>query len=68
VDMYQSVVSMIVELPSVADALEVGVAVARALHGGDGMASVVAEPVTPPAPTVRLQGRFTSWRQLRFSR
>jgi len=41
----QSVVSMIVELPSVADALEAGVAVARVLHGGDGMASVTAEPV-----------------------
>jgi hypothetical protein len=45
----RSVVSMIVEVPSVADALEVGVAVARALHGGDGMASVTAEPVAPSA-------------------
>jgi len=43
----QSVVSMIVELPSVADALEAGVAVARLLHGGHGMASVTAEPVAP---------------------
>lgn len=42
----QSVVSMIVELRSVADALEAGVAVARFLHGGDGMTSVTAEPVS----------------------
>jgi hypothetical protein len=41
----QSVVSMIVELPSVADALQAGVAVARVLQRGDGMASVIAEPV-----------------------
>lgn len=41
----QSVVSMIVELPSVADALEAGVAVARILRGSDGMTSVTAEPV-----------------------
>jgi hypothetical protein len=41
----QSVVTMVVELPSVADALEAGVAVARVLHAGDGMASVIAEPV-----------------------
>jgi hypothetical protein len=60
----KSVVSMIVERPSVADALEVGVAVARALHGGDGMTSVTAEPATPPAPAVRLQGRFTRSGQL----
>jgi hypothetical protein len=46
----KSVVSMIVELPSVADALETGVAVARALHSGDGMAQVTAEPVAPVAP------------------
>jgi hypothetical protein len=43
----KSVVSMVVELPSVADALEAGVAVARALQSGDGMASVTAEPVVP---------------------
>jgi hypothetical protein len=36
---------MIVELPAVTDALEVGVVVARALQGGDGMASVTVEPV-----------------------
>jgi hypothetical protein len=41
----QSVVSMVVEQPSVADALEAGVAVARFLASGDGMASVTAEPV-----------------------
>lgn len=41
----RSVVSMIVELPSVADALQAGVAVARALPAGHGMASVTAEPV-----------------------
>jgi len=41
----KSVVSMVVELPSVADALEAGVAVARALQGGDGVASVTAEPL-----------------------
>ena len=41
----QSVVSMIVELPSMTDALAAGVAVARALDGGDGRASVIAEPV-----------------------
>jgi len=41
-----SVVSMIVELPSTADALAAGVAVARLLQGSDGMASVRAEPVT----------------------
>jgi hypothetical protein len=41
----QSVVSMVVELPSVADALGAGVAVARVLQGADGMASVTAEPV-----------------------
>ena len=44
-----AMVSMIVELPSVADALEAGVAVARILHGGDGMASVTAGPVAPSA-------------------
>jgi hypothetical protein len=41
----QSVVSMIVELPSLADALAAGVAVAQVLGGGDGMASVTAERV-----------------------
>ena len=49
-----SVVSMIVELPSVADALEAGVAVARVLQRTDGTASVTAEPVAAgprlPAP------------------
>lgn len=43
----KSVVSMVVELPSVADALEAGVAVARVLQGGAGVASVTAEPITP---------------------
>jgi hypothetical protein len=41
----QLVVSMIVELPSTADALAAGVAVARVLKGGDGMASVTVEPI-----------------------
>ena len=41
----QTTVSMTVELPSVADALSAGVAVARVLGGGDGIASVTAEPV-----------------------
>jgi hypothetical protein len=41
-----SVVSMIVEQRSLIDALETGVAVARALQSGDGTASVTAEPVT----------------------
>lgn len=41
----KSVVSMVVELPSVADALDAGVAVARVLQKGDGMASVTAELV-----------------------
>jgi hypothetical protein len=40
-----SVVSMVVEQPSVTDALEAGLAVARVLQGGDGMASVTAEPL-----------------------
>lgn len=35
-------VSMVVELPSVADALGAGVAVARVLQSGDGMATVTA--------------------------
>ena len=43
----KSVLSMVVELPSVADALDAGVAVARALQSGDGVASVTAEPVAP---------------------
>jgi hypothetical protein len=51
----QSVVSMVVELPCVADALEAGVAVARVLQGGDGMASVTAEPI---ATGPRLPGRL----------
>jgi hypothetical protein len=46
VDGTQSVVSMIVELPSMADALAAGVAVARVLECGDGAASVAAKPVT----------------------
>jgi hypothetical protein len=41
----QLMVSMIVELPSTADALAAGVAVARVLKGGDGMASVTVEPI-----------------------
>lgn len=41
----QLVVSMIVELPSTADALAAGVAVARILKSGDGMGSVTAEPI-----------------------
>ena len=41
----QLVVSMIVELPSMADALAAGVAVARVLKGGDGMGSVTVEPI-----------------------
>ena len=43
----KSAVSMVVELPSVTHALEAGVAVARALQSGDGIASVTAEPVAP---------------------
>lgn len=42
----QSVVSMIVDLPSMADALVAGARVARALGSGDGLASVTAQPVT----------------------
>jgi len=41
----QSLVSMVVELPCTADALAAGVALARVLGGGDGTASVTAEPV-----------------------
>ncbi len=41
----QSLVSMIVDLPCTADALSAGVALARVLGGGDGTASVTAEPV-----------------------
>lgn len=37
----KSVVSMVVELPSVADALEAGVAVARVLQNGDGTGCAV---------------------------
>lgn len=43
----KSVVSMVVELPSVADALEAGVTVARVLQASDGTASVTAEPIAP---------------------
>jgi hypothetical protein len=53
----QSVVSMIVELPSVADALEAGVAVARVLQGGDGMTSVTAEPVATSRLSESLRAR-----------
>lgn len=42
-----SVVSIEVDLPSVADALETGVAVAKALQSDDGMASVTAESIAP---------------------
>ena len=41
------VVSMVVQLPSVAHALEAGAAVARAPLSGDGIAAVTAEPVAP---------------------
>lgn len=41
----QSVVSMIVDLPSMADALAAGAQVARVLHSGDGLASVTAQPI-----------------------
>jgi hypothetical protein len=41
----QSLLSMIMELPSTADALAAGVALARVLGGPDGTASVTAEPV-----------------------
>jgi hypothetical protein len=39
----KSVVSMVVELPCMADALAAGVTVARVLDEGDGMASVTAQ-------------------------
>ena len=41
----QSVVSMIVDLPSMADALAAGAQMARVLGSGDGLASVTAQPV-----------------------
>ena len=41
----QSVVSMIVDLPSMADALAAGAQVARVLGSGDGLASVTARPI-----------------------
>jgi hypothetical protein len=41
----QSLVSMVVELPSTADALAAGVAVARVLGGSNVAASVTAEPL-----------------------
>jgi hypothetical protein len=41
----QSVVSMIIESPTMADALAAGVALARVLGGGEGIASITAEPV-----------------------
>jgi hypothetical protein len=41
----QSVVSMIVDLPSMADALAAGAQVARVLGSGDGLASVTAQPI-----------------------
>jgi hypothetical protein len=41
----QSMVSMIVDLPSMADALAAGAQVVRVLGGGEGLASVTAQPV-----------------------
>jgi len=41
----QSVVSMIVDLPSMADALAAGAQMARVLGSGDGLASVTAQPI-----------------------
>jgi hypothetical protein len=41
----QSVVSMIVDLPSMADALAAGARVAGVLGSGDGLASVTAQPI-----------------------
>jgi hypothetical protein len=38
-------VSMIVDLPSMADALAAGAQVVRVLGGGEGLASVTAQPV-----------------------
>jgi hypothetical protein len=43
----QSVVSMIVDLPSMADALAAGAQMARVLGSGDGLASVTAQPIAP---------------------
>jgi hypothetical protein len=47
-----------VELPSIADALAAGVAVARVLEAGDEMASVTAERV---AATLRLGSAKPVW-------
>jgi hypothetical protein len=41
----QSVVSMIEDLPSTADALAAGAQMARVLGSGDGLASVTAQPI-----------------------
>ena len=41
----QSVVSMIVDLPSMADALTAGAQMARVLGSGDGLASVTVQPI-----------------------
>jgi hypothetical protein len=41
----QSVVSMIVDLPSMADALAAGAQMARVLGSGHGLASVTAQPI-----------------------
>jgi hypothetical protein len=46
----QSVVSLIVESTTMADALAAGVALARVLGGGDGFASITAEPVASHSP------------------
>jgi hypothetical protein len=46
----QSVVSLIVESPTMADALAAGVALARVIGGGDGFASITAEPVASRFP------------------
>ena len=43
----QSVVSVIVDLPSMADALAAGAQMARVLGSGDGLASVTAQPIAP---------------------
>ena len=40
-------VSMIVDLPSMADALAAGAQMARVLGSGDGLASVTAQPIAP---------------------
>jgi hypothetical protein len=43
----ETTVSMVVKACRIGDALEAGLAVARVLDGGDGAASVTAEPVQP---------------------